>query len=54
MDIELLGSLTGSRKEKWKAFLSRAGLEADEQVESTVLIWDDGELIATASRMEIF
>lgn len=51
MDIELVGRLTGARKEKWKAFLSRAGLEADEQVESTVLVWDDGELIATASRM---
>ena len=51
MDIELVGRLTGARKEKWKAFLSRAGLEADEQVEATVLVWDDGELIATASRM---
>ena len=51
MDIELVGRLTGARKDKWKAFLSRAGLEADEQVESTVLVWEDDELIATASRM---
>lgn len=51
MDIELTGRLQGAKKEMWKAFLSRAGLEADEQVQSTVLIWDDGELIATGSRM---
>ena len=51
MDIELVGRLEGVRKEKWKQFLAQAGLEADEQVEATVLIWDDGTLIATASRM---
>jgi len=51
MDIELSRALQGLRKEQWKAFLARAGLEADEQVESTVLIWDDGEIIATGSRM---
>ena len=50
MDIELVGHLTGARKEKWKRFLSRAGLDADAQVESTVLVWEDGEIIATASR----
>lgn len=52
MDIELLPRLQGGRKEKWQAFLSRAGLEADEQVESTVLVWDEGEIIATGSRMD--
>jgi len=51
MDIELCGRLQGARKEKWAAFLSRAGLEADEQTESTVLVWDEGEIIATGSRM---
>ena len=51
MDIELHGRLTGPRKEKWKALLSRAGLEADEQVDSTVLVWENDALIATASRM---
>ena len=30
--------------------LARAELEADEAVESTVLVWDDGQLIATGSR----
>ena len=51
MDIELHKGLHGSRKSAWQAFLHRAGLEADEQVESTVLLWDEGELIATGSRM---
>lgn len=51
MDVTLHRGLQGSRKAAWKDFLARAGLEADEQVESTVLIWDDGELIATGSRM---
>ena len=51
MDVELTGRLQGVRKEQWKTFLARAGLEADEQVESTVLVWDEGEIIATGSRM---
>ncbi len=51
MEIELTHSLQGVKKEQWKAFLSRAGLEADESVESTVLLWDNDEIIATGSRM---
>lgn len=51
MDIEVIYGLRGAKKEKWAAFLSRAGLEADEQTESTVLLWDEGEIIATGSRM---
>ena len=51
MDIELTRSLAGAKKEQWKSFLSRAGLEADQQVEATVLIWDEGEIVATGSRM---
>lgn len=31
-------------------FLAQAGLEADQSVERTVLIWDEGALIATGSR----
>lgn len=50
MDIELTRPPVGSKAEKWKAFLSRAGLEADEQIDSTVLIWEGDQLIATASR----
>ena len=51
MDIEVVYGLRGAKKEKWAAFLQRAGLEADEQLESTVLLWDEGEIIATGSRM---
>ncbi|MBR4863771.1 MAG: [Oscillospiraceae bacterium] len=51
MDIELTRSLVGAKKAQWKDFLSRAGLDADEQLEATVLIWDEGEIIATGSRM---
>lgn len=50
MDVELTGALTGQKKKLWQAFLQKAGLEPDEQVESTVLIWEDGEIIATGSR----
>lgn len=52
MDIELVSGLSGSKRNSWKAFLSRAGLEADDGVAATVLIWDNGQLIATGSRQE--
>lgn len=52
MDIELVDRLKGAKLNSWKAFLARAGLEADEGVEQTVLVWDDGQLIATGSRQE--
>lgn len=50
MDVELTSALQGQKKRLWQAFLKRAGLEPDEQVESTALIWEDGEIIATGSR----
>ena len=52
MDIELTAGLQGPKLQKWKDFLSRAGLEADTQVERTCLIWEDGQLIATGSRQD--
>lgn len=52
MDLELLHRLQGTKKEQWIRFLKRQGLEADLSVESTVLVWEDGELIATASRQD--
>ena len=52
MDAELVYCLQGNKKEHWKNFLKTAGLEADENVESTVLVWEDGELIATGSRQD--
>ena len=52
MDIELTGPLQGPKKALWQAFLEKAGLQADAQVQKTVLIWDDGQLIATGSRQD--
>ena len=52
MDVEVIANLQGGKKALWKNFLSGAGLEADENVTSTVLIWEDGELIATGSRQD--
>jgi len=50
MDIELSTYLQGNKLAAWQQFLARSGLEADPQVESTVLVWEDDELIATGSR----
>jgi len=50
MDIELTARLRGTKRKLWTDFLAQAGLEADETVESTVLVWDEEELIATGSR----
>lgn len=50
MDIEMTGRLQGQKKRLWQAFLEGAGLEADEQVEHTCLVWEDERIIATGSR----
>ena len=51
MDIELLPGLSGRRLEQWTALLEQAGLIPDRQVDTTLLIWEDEELIATGSRL---
>ena len=50
MDVELSDCPKGQKKEQWKDFLAHMGLEADEEVERTVLLWDGEKLIATGSR----
>ena len=52
MDIELVYGLRGRKKEQWSAFLQKMELAADEAVDSTCLVWEDGEIIATGSRQE--
>lgn len=52
MDIELLPVLRGRKLNIRAQFLAAAGLEADTDVDSTVLIWEDDTLIATGSRKE--
>lgn len=50
MYVELLHSLTDSKLHIWKEFLSQAGILADEDISTTVLVWDCETLIATGSR----
>ena len=50
MDIELVNLLRGLRKDKWISLLQSAGLSSDEQLDSTVLVWQDDTLVATGSR----
>jgi len=52
MNIELIPRLSGQKLNIWKSFLERAGLEADTNIEETVLVWDGDELVATGSRQE--
>ena len=50
MDIEVSGRPTGRKERLWADFLKKTDLQADENLEQTVLVWDEGELIATGSR----
>ena len=53
--LDILTSICGqpiTTVEQWETFLTRMGLTPDHGVESTALIWDDGELIACGSRQE--
>lgn len=52
MDVELVSRLSGTTLEQWQALLKRTGLEPDADSDSTVLIRDNGELIAAASRRD--
>ena len=52
MDIELSMGLFGRKKRLWSEFLHKMDLEADENAETTVLIWEDDAIIATGSRQE--
>ena len=50
MDIELLPKLTGQKRVLREQLLRATGLAPDTMVDSTLLIWDNGTLIATGSR----
>lgn len=52
MEIEVTTRPTGRRETQWKALLKRCGLEPDENVRNTVLIWDGDTLAAAGSRQE--
>ena len=51
MDIELVYALQGKKLTAWQTLLNQAGLTPDMDWETTVLIWDEGDLVAAASRM---
>ena len=50
MDMELLPRLSGQKQKQWEALLKSAALEPDSRLDSTLLIWEDGQLVATGSR----
>jgi len=50
MDAELITGLNGRKKRLWQEFLEKSGLSPDDQVDSTVLVWDDEAIVATGSR----
>ena len=50
MDYECLSTLSERKKSQWETFLHRCGIDSDPGVERTVLLWDDGEIIAAGSR----
>lgn len=51
MDVELIAGLSGRKKQLWQDFLAKSGLQADTRTDTTVLVWDGDEIIATGSRM---
>ena len=50
MELELVGTLRGRKRQLWADFLRRADLEPDENLQRTALLWDDGQIIAAGSR----
>lgn len=53
MDIEVTSKMNPRQKAEWAALLRRCGLEPDETMEATVLIYDnEGELAASGSRQD--
>lgn len=50
MNVETVSRLRGDRLNKWKSLLCETDLHADTPAERTVLVWEEGELIATGGR----
>ncbi len=50
MYTESIKDLSGAKKTAWEGFLARAGLKPEAEGAETVLLWDEGELIACGSR----
>lgn len=52
MDIELFSALSGAKYDMWKRFCESAGLTVESDAEKTVLVSDEGRIIATGSRKD--
>ena len=50
MDIEKLQNLQGAKREAWRDLLKKTGLTPDDTLDTTVLVWEGEDLIATGSR----
>ena len=50
MELEQVSVLRGRKRQMWEEFLLRAGLTPDENLQRTVLVWDNQQLVATGSR----
>ena len=51
MDVQVVTKLFGRKKNLWIDFLHQAGLEPDLRIDTTVLIFEEEQLIATGSRL---
>ncbi len=52
MEKILAAPLSPRQRGRWEAFLTKQGLDADPGVEVTLLLEEDGQIIATGSRQE--
>jgi [citrate (pro-3S)-lyase] ligase len=50
MVTERISRLHGRKLQQWTALMQSAGLEADTDTDSTVLLWEDRQLVAAGSR----
>ena len=50
MDIEIISTLRGRKRQDWEQLLQKTGLAPEDQPEQTVLIWESDQLAATGSR----
>lgn len=50
MYTESSAALTGQKRAAWEQFLRSAALKPDTEMDQTVTVWDDGQIIACGSR----
>ena len=52
MNVEIVTKLRGAKLASWEKLLHESGLTVGEPVDKTALVWDNDQLVATASRCE--